>query len=166
MNLRAHHNQQRRVAGSLTIEFVIVMPLYAVLWLSANWAYNVSVGVVHNLRETRQCAWQFASSGCRRPPGSCVSAPLPMPPAEGTARIPLRQVTLRFRALLADLNGPYGISFQSRRLEVLPGAPLVSAPSIPMSSTYVGVCDEAPLIPWTPMRVFLAHCRLLGRFCF
>ncbi|HEY0709528.1 MAG TPA: hypothetical protein VGG33_22145 [Polyangia bacterium] len=167
MKAPSSSTRRRAIAGSLTIEFVIVMPLYAVLWLSANWAFTTSVGVVNNLRETRQCAWEFSGSGCMRPTSSCVSTFMPLFPAEGQVQLPLRQVTAQFRALALNLNAPYGWSFMTNRTETLPGAPMVGAPSVPLLSSYVGFCDEEPPVSWTPMMVWGANCRQLrGRFCF
>ncbi|HEY0711872.1 MAG TPA: hypothetical protein VGF45_04305, partial [Polyangia bacterium] len=69
-----------------------------------------------------------------------------------------------FRAI-PDLLLPYGMSYQTRRIETLPGVPMIATPTIPMSNAYTGICDEAPL-PSTPMTVFIAHCRFMARFCF
>jgi hypothetical protein len=155
------HLDQR---GALIIEFVAVVPLYALLWLGANHAFDLYRGVVENVATVRNCAWQFADSGCITRAGGCnLAGPIPQKPLDGEVKRRLRPLERRFPFLRPEWNGPMGASFVAEKTTRGPGPPGFS--STTFRATYAGMCDPKVLVPWSSEMVFMSACKNLGKYC-
>src|SRR5438093_4490965 len=136
--------------GSLSVEFVFVIPLYLLLWMLANHAFTLYVGVIENVAEVRRCAWQFARAGCLQPPAGCEAlGPLPQPPHKGKVKQALDRVVAAFKKLKPDLQGPFGYAYTITKKQELEAPRDLGFPRVETSAKYAGLCDPHPLVPWT-----------------
>lgn len=154
--------------GAIIVELIVVVPIYILLWLFANYAYGSYTLVLNNVSVVRDCAWTMASSRCDTRPGSCtVNGPIPEPPASGAIGSALGQVTSTFVALTPTLRGPFGNGFRAEKSVSLPGPPALGLAAVTTRSVYAAACDEKLLPPlWTTETLFLASCEKLTRYCF
>lgn len=70
----------RDVRGAaIYVELLIIVPLIALLWMSALYVHRLGESSVQTQRRVRECAWAFAASGCRDlPPGCEMAGPTPL----------------------------------------------------------------------------------------
>src|SRR5262245_45182172 len=57
--------------AAIYVELLIVVPLIALLWMSALYVHRLGESSVKTQRHVRECAWAFAASGCREAPPGC-----------------------------------------------------------------------------------------------
>lgn len=152
--------------GSLAIEFVFVVPLYLLLWMLVNHAFTLYVDVIENVADVRQCAWQFARSGCtHRPRGCTVLGPIPQPPHKAKVKQAIDRVVRSFKKLKLDLQGPFGAAYSISKKRSLEAPKDLGFQNVDTAAKYAGMCDPHPPFPWNDETVFFASCKDLGKYC-
>ena len=148
------------------MEMVFVLPLYVLLWLLCNHAYTLYLATVGNIATVRDCAWQFAASGCKSATGNCsIQGPTFGLPPDGQSLSGLDQVASNLAPLSPSLLGPYDRSSRVEKIISIPAPTSLGIRPVRLTSTYGSMCDETPTVKWTPLLVFEANCNLLGKFC-
>ena len=152
--------------GSIAVEFVTVIPLFAALMLLAQFAFGTYGSSIDNRTVVRQCGWEMASSKCDRKPADCqVSGPIPEPPAVGKIASSFNPILSTFTILRPTLQGPFGFGFSVKRTARLATPRLLGIGQLTGTSRYTSACDEKALIPLTSETVFLATCNQIGELC-
>jgi len=166
MTVTGKRSKRNGQAGSVSVEMVFVLPLYTLIWLLGNHAFLLYTGVIDNVAAVRDCAWQFADSGCLSRPAACTATgPLPAPPPDGASGTELRQVGTNFPFLRESLSGPEGMSLTIRKMTSIAAPPLLNFRAIRTTALYGAMCDEKPLPPWTTLEIYELACRRFGKFC-
>lgn len=57
--------------GAALAEFVVLLPLFALIWAGALYMLRSYEGKQVAMLKARSCGWQFALAGCETPPAGC-----------------------------------------------------------------------------------------------
>ena len=151
--------------GSMAVEVIVLVPLFALLWQIANILHAVNVRAIHASEETRSCAWRYALRGCKSIPAGCPISSLGElegEELESAAKGGFATVGSRLRFLEGTLGSRHGRLIESRRDDRVRN-PLWRY--IPIRSAHAVMCNT-PTLEWTEPEVVSSGCdALIDRWC-
>jgi hypothetical protein len=73
--MRRTERDRERERGTASLEALMVLPLFLVLWIGIHHMNRVHAGVLATRGQARSCAWRYSNGGCRGElPAECSAA--------------------------------------------------------------------------------------------
>ncbi len=155
-----------RDQGSIFVEFLIVFPVFASLWLLTIYAGGFHTAALDNQRVVRRCAWAYAMSGCRSlPPGCPVNNQGVVPDGQlrGAARGQFEVVGQNLPFLGRSLVSLHGDWFEMQQERTVP-RPRAFGGQVQTDFRFRIMCNVLPE-SWNTRLVFEQTCRIMGIWC-
>lgn len=151
--------------AAIYTEVLIVVPLLALLWTFANHVHNLGVSRLSVQEEARECAWAFASRGCRGDvPAACVlDGPIRLD-APDLARVAgpgLESVVRPIQSLASQFRPPSGNEIVARSTETVEPPPVFGGRRA-MRGMHRMMCNDRTRAPQLPQVMDLTCNGLLG----
>ena len=151
--------------GALYVEFLVVAPLIALLWMFANYVHRLGETQVQVQRTARECAWAQATGGCAGavPAGCQMEGPAPIGSAdlEQIAGTGLQNVVRPIQGLSSLFNRPAGEEVVARTTGDVSRPPILGGP-VSTSGMNRLLCNDRPRGPQLSEVVDLTCRGLLG----
>lgn len=164
MRSRRRDRLFRSQRGSLAVEFIVVFPMFAALWLLGIYAFGFHLEKAVNQEEVRGCAWRYAVSGCTELPAGCPApsgrSQVPDFELRGAAGGSFEKVGANLPFLDPTLSMLHGASFTMSQTEEIK-RPTAFGGSVEVEATYKLMCNT-PTREWNLTEVFNLECLLLG----
>ena len=152
----------RRQRGSVYVEMLFILPLMITIWLLMTFIYDAKKSAVGTQHVARECAWQFALSGCLAslPPECQVEG---IRPQHGSSRadLPAQRLAEFLPPLAAELENLYGRTFEMTTEETTV-RPSVLGGSTTATGRFAVMCADDPEQAWTTAEVLDAMCERHG----
>jgi hypothetical protein len=153
-----------RRGAAIFVEFLIIIPLLTLLWMTTNHMHRLGLGRVQVQRQARQCTWAHATGGCQgQVPAACkMEGPtrLDAPELEQVAGTGLESAMRPVRGLSELFRRPTGDLVTAR-----PAGTVNTQISgdVEMAGAHRMMCNERPS-QLTDRRVAQTACQgLLGQ---
>ena len=167
MTPTCHETIHRRgERGSVFIEFLILFPVFATLFVLSVYAFGFNVERTANQERVRECAWTYASSGCRNQPGGCqFSGPARVNDGElrAAAGGAFERIASRLPFLAPTLLSLHGDSFTASRIETV-NRPTVFGGSVDVQAQFSTMCSTE-VNEWNLAVLFKLTCERIGKWC-
>ena len=154
--------------GSLYVEMIFFIPMALLIWVLLNFVYDAKKTAVHTQRDARQCAWEYALSGCKGAlPAACEGGAASM-----VTDAPLRAAASGSFEKLASAAPFAAASFQNLhgRWFRVTAEREVTRPTILGGTTtaegrFAVMCADDPPIRWSTTAFFKAFCEKHSKWC-
>jgi len=158
--------RRRGERGAVFIEFLVLFPTIAALFLLSVYAFGFQMRRQANQESVRECAWAHASSGCSGTPPGCNVGGLgrvsdaELRAASGGA---FAQVGSRLPFLAPTLGSLHGDSFEVGRDHRI-DRPAAFGGSVTVSASFRTMCNTR-VNEWDLVPLFRLVCNEHGRWC-
>ena len=159
MRINRSRPQQR---GSVYVEMLFILLLMITIWLLMAFIHDSKKSAVVTQRAARECAWQYAMSGCQATPApECELGSLQAQHGSSRADQPAQRLVALVPRLAKNLENLYGRTFEMTADEITT-RPSFLGGSTTARGRYAMMCAEDPEQAWTTGDVLDVICERHG----
>ncbi len=151
--------------GSVFIEMLFFMPVIILIWTLLGFVYQAKHTAVDVQNSSRECAWQYALSGCKGSlPAKCQGGS----PGRVDDTMLRGRASGAFETLMTSVpaTAPNYANVHGRRTLLKSEREVTRPPVLGGSTLAVGkhgtMCGDEPPRKWTTPEVFMVICRQYG----
>ncbi len=134
--------------AAIYVEFLIVVPIIALLMMTARYMHQLGTSRIETQREARSCAWAFAGNGCQgsAPAGCELEGPsrLADPQLDRVVGSGLESVVRPVRGLGALFRRPTGDEVVARTTDTVEAPAIVGAGDTRTGGMHRMMCNDRP----------------------